>query len=200
MNIIRSNMAKRGILWAAAAIVAILALTGFAVAGHHEHDHTYKVSESGSFFSGIQQDGAYGLTKFDLAITSGQGGGFGQTSTQARFVWDYFSIGTNPDSDVGTYPQVMHLSLVIPRDKSNFVLRAENGNLLFGEPDATSTNKFNGTTGAFKLNLAGAITGGTGKFAGATGTFVTVSKGATLPGPGGYFGWVESNSKITINK
>jgi hypothetical protein len=199
MNFKKSSVTKNRTLWASA-LIAIIALAGLAVAGDHEHEsHTYKISESGSFFSGIQQNGAYGLATFDLAITAGQGGGFGQTNTQARFVWDYSSIGPNPDSDSGTYPYVMHLSLVSPRDKSNFVLRAENGDLLFGEPDATSTNKFK-DSGAFKLNIAGAITGGTGKFAGATGTFVTESKGATLPGPGGYFGWVESKSKISIDR
>lgn len=198
MNIRRSNVTKSGILWASV-LIAIFALTGLAVAGHHEHgSHTYKISESGSFFSGIQQANFYGLVTSDLAITSGQGGGFGQTSTQARFVWDYVIV-TNPDPDSATYPLMMHASGV-PTNKSNFVLRAENGDLLFGEASASSTNKFDGATGTFKLNIVGTITGGTGKFAGATGTFVTVSKGATLPGPGGYFGWVESNSKITINK
>jgi hypothetical protein len=188
MNFKKSSVTKNRTLWASALL---------AVAGDHEHEsHTYKISDSGSFFSGIQQSNfVYGSAISDLAITSGQGGGLGQTNTQARFVWDY-AILPNPDPD---YPSVMHASGV-STNKSNFVLRAENGDLLFGEPDATSTNKFNGATGAFKLNLAGAITGGTGKFAGATGTFVTESKGATLPGPGGYFGWVESKGKITIDR
>lgn len=201
MNLRKSSVTMNRTLWASA-LIAIFALTGLAVAGDHEHEsHTYKISESGSFFSGIHQDGVpgYGPATCDLAITAGQGGGFGQTNTQARFVWDYLSIVPNTGPDFGTYPFLMHASGV-STNKSNFVLRAENGDLLFGEPSASSTNKFNGDTGAFKLNIVGTITGGTGKFAGATGTFVTESKGATLPGPGGYFGWVESKGKITIDR
>lgn len=195
MDFKKSSVTKRGTLWAST-LIAIIALAGLAVAGHESH--TYKISESGSFFSGINQVGVWGPANFDLAITAGQGGGFGQTSTQARFVWDYVIV-PNTGPDFGTYPFLMHAS-GDPNNKSNFVLRAQNGDLLFGEPDASSTNKFNGATGVFKLNITGAITGGTGKFAGATGTFVTESKGATLPGPGGYFGWVESKSKISIDK
>lgn len=198
MNIRRSIVTKRGILWASS-LIAIMVLTGLAMGGHEDKSHTYKISESGSFFTGIQQANVvYGLATSDLAITAGKGGGLGQTNTQARFVWDYLIL-PNPDPDAGTYPLLMHIS-GSPINKSNFVLRAENGDLVFGEASPSSTNKFDGSTGAFKLNITGIITGGTGKFAGAIGTFVTESKGATLPGPGGYFGWVESESKITVDK
>jgi len=203
MNIKKVAMSKNRTVWISA-LVAIMALTGFAMATNAK-SNTYTISESGSFFSGIQQTGVYGPATSDLAITSGKGGGLGQTSTQARFVWDLLSITPNLDPDSGTYPYVMHVFCVgsaNPADTSNFVLRAESrGDLLFGEANCSlSTNKFNGDTGAFKLHIVGTITGGTGKFEGATGTFVTVSIGATLPGPGGYFGWVVSKGKIIIDE
>lgn len=194
---------KNRTVWISA-LVAIMALTGFAMAAN-AGSKTYTISESGSFFSGIQQAGVYGPATSDLAITSGKGGGLGQTSTQARFVWDYSSIVVNPDPDSGTYPNVMNVYCVDvsnPANTSNFVLRVESrGDLLFGEANCSlSTNKFNGATGAFKLHIVGTITGGTGKFEAVTGTFVTDSIGATLPGPGGYFGWVVSEGKIIIDE
>jgi hypothetical protein len=185
----------------------MMAVTGLATAAH-AGPKTYKISESGSFFSGIQQQGFSELVTSDLAITAGKGSGLGQTSTQARFVWDFSSIKDNPDPDLTTYPQMMPLSCNDPNSNppflsqgGNFVLRVESrGDLLFGAADCNvSTNKFNGETGQFKLHIEGTITGGTGKFAGATGTFVTESTGAVLPGPGGYFGYVVSEGAITIN-
>ena len=196
-----------GIAVRAAVILALIAMSPFGSFSPNVSAHgpkTYNISESGSFFSGIQQTGVYGPVTFDLAITSGKGGGLGQTSTQARFVWDYV-FSANPDSDSGTDPTVMHVKcvdFVNPANTSNFVLRAGiSGNLLFGQASCglLSTNKFNDATGEFKLHIVGTITGGTVKFAGATGTFDIESKGATLPGPGGYFGYVVSEGTIIIN-
>jgi hypothetical protein len=81
------------------ALIAMMAVTGLATAAHAD-PNTYKISESGSFFSGIQQQGFSGLVTSDLAITAGKGSGLGQTSTQARFVWGAISAtpGTDPDS------------------------------------------------------------------------------------------------------
>lgn len=203
MNIKKPTVTKNRALWASA-LIAIMALTGFAMAANPE-SKTYKISESGSFFSGIQQTGAYGPATSDLAITSGKGGGLGQTSTQARFVWDYVFL-VNSDPDAATYPSVMHVFCVDPSinpaNTSNFVLRAEkSGDLLFGEAScSSSTNKFNGDTGEFKLHIEGDITGGTGKFADATGTFDIESQGAALPGAGGHFGYVVSKGEIIIDE
>lgn len=185
--------------WILALLVAGLVLEGSMVAAAPGFKK-YKILESGSFFSQQKQSGVYGDATFDLAMTSGKGGGLGDTSTQARFVWDYTSIVANPDTDNPPYLYQMNLAADVIPTSSGFVLRAHHGDLLFGKADPSSTNKFNDATGEFRLDINGVITGGTGRFEEATGTFVIVATGATLPGAGGYFGWVVSEGEIKIDK
>ena len=147
--------------------------------------------DSGSYVSGGTpiDTGGDGRTA-DLVLTSGKGSHLGETTTQSVVEWGPFDY--NPSGCLDGKP--FHAQLA----GGGFVIRAANGDLLFGT-FSTGTNcaDFPTTSGIF--SLTGTFTGGTGKFAGASGGSLTVT-GTAVPvvGPdslGHQFGSVVSRTE-----
>lgn len=143
---------------------------GSAEAKHFNLDFHSEVS--GSYVSeGTRIDTDKDGRTADLDLTSGKSSHLGEITTQDVAEWSSeFSYERCPNGEMGYKGSLV---------SGFFVIRSENGDLLFGTFTA-GTNCFDFHTNSASISLSGVFTGGTGRFAGASGGRLTVS-GTAVP-------------------
>jgi hypothetical protein len=151
-------------------MVLVMAVAlGSAEAKHFDLDFYSEVS--GSYVSeGTRIDTDKDGRTADLDLTSGKSNHLGEITTQDVAEWpSAFSYERCPNGQMGYKGSLV---------SGFFVIRSENGDLLFGKFTA-GTNCFDFITNSASISLEGGFTGGTGRFAGASGGSLTISATAT---------------------